>query len=249
MDTANVELATADGPMSLFEVKPSAGAQIRGAIVVIQEAFGVNEHIQDVTQRLAEAGYHAVAPHMFHRTGGGTVDYGDWDNVIPHFRDLDDEKILADVDAALAHVASAGWGAPQTGLVGFCFGGRVSFLVAAQRPLGAAVGFYGGGIVTARFPQFPALIDHSGSLKAPWLGLFGENDQSIPVEDVERLRTDLSAAGGPHEVVLYPGAGHGFFCDKRDSFEPKAAEDAWARTLAWFESHLAPPTVGDGPTG
>jgi carboxymethylenebutenolidase len=115
----------------------------------------------------------------------------------------------------------------------------VSFLAAARRAFGAAVGFYGGGIVTPRFPQFPALVDESGTLQTPWLGLFGDEDGSIPVEDVEALRRALQGAPVPTEVVRYEGAEHGFFCDQRPSFHRDAADDAWPRTLAWFGNHLA----------
>jgi carboxymethylenebutenolidase len=115
----------------------------------------------------------------------------------------------------------------------------VSFLVALRRKLGAAVGFYGGGIVTGRFPQFPPLIEEVGSLQTPWLGLFGDEDGSIPVEDVEQLRAALQqAAKVDTEVVRYSDAGHGFHCDKRPDFRPEQAKDAWARTLAWFDKHI-----------
>jgi carboxymethylenebutenolidase len=101
------------------------------------------------------------------------------------------------------------------------------------------VGFYGGGIVTARFPQFPALVGEATTLQTPWLGLFGDEDESIPVQDVEALRHALIEAPVDQNVVRYAGAGHGFHCDQRPSFDPAAAADGWARTLAWFESHLA----------
>src|SRR5204862_7163212 len=111
-------------------------------------------------------------------------------------------------------------------------GGRVTFLVALERALGAAVGFYGGGIVTGRFPQFPTLIERVGELQTPWLGLFGDEDGSIPVDDVERLRQELDGADVAHDVVRYAGAEHGFHCDQRPSYHGEAATDAWARTLA-----------------
>lgn len=235
-DARTFDLDTDDGPMPVYEVLPD---EPRGAVVVIQEVFGVNFHIQDVARRFADAGYHAVAPHLFHRTGSAELGYDDFSKVMPHMAALTDEKILADVDATIAHLTSTGWGTPQIGLVGFCFGGRVSFLVATDRPLGASVGFYGGGIVTARFPQFPALIERAPDLKSPWLGLFGDKDESIPVEDVERIRTDLGNTPLPHEIVRYPEAGHGFHCDAREGhYHEASAKDAWAKTLAWLEEHL-----------
>ena len=236
-EARTLELSTPDGPMPANEAIP---AQPKGAVVVVQEAFGVNGHIQDVTRRFADAGYHAVAPALFHRTGSPELGYDDFSKVMPHMQAVTDEKILADVDAAITHLAAAGWGTPQIGIVGFCMGGRVTFLVATARPLGAAVGFYGGGIVTSRFPQFPALIDRAGDLKAPWLGLFGDDDASIPVDDVERLRNELGGSGTPvpHDIVRYAGAGHGFHCDQRESYDAAASTDAWARTLAWLGEHL-----------
>jgi len=230
-------LQTGDGPMACYVAQPSERAQ--GGVVVIQEAFGVNAHIEDVTRRFASAGYLAVAPYLFHRAGGGTAPYGDFAKVIPLYEGLTDEGILTDVDAARDRLREGGVTDEQTGLVGFCFGGRVSFLVALERTLGAAVGFYGGGIVTPRFPQFPALIDRGEELETPWLGLFGDRDESIPVEDVERLRAELARAPVPTEVVRYADAAHGFHCDVRESYAETAAKDAWARTLAWFDHHLA----------
>ena len=224
--------------MRLYEAVPDEPP--RAAVVVIQEAFGVNPHIEDVTRRIAAAGYHAVAPDMFHRTGGGTVDYGDFGAVMPHFVGIgSDDAILADVDAALDFLRGLGFPDAQIGIVGFCFGGRVSFLTAARRSLGAAVGFYGGGIVTARFPQFPALIDDAATMGTPWLGFFGDLDQGIPVDDVEQLRTALAGAPVPADVVRYADAEHGFNCDARDAYNAAAATDAWARMLDWFARHLA----------
>src|SRR3954447_14060536 len=145
--------------MRLYEARPDGdpgpGGPARGAIVVIQEAFGLNEHIEDVTRRFADAGYHAVAPDLFHRAGGGTAPYDDFAQVLPLFEGLDgDDAVLRDVDAAIALLHGHGWGDGAIGIVGFCFGGRVTLLACLRRPLGAGVGFYGGGVVTGRFPQF-----------------------------------------------------------------------------------------------
>ncbi len=236
MDTRTVELQTADGEMDLYVAEPDSPTGT--AVVVIQEAFGVNDHIQEVTRRVAEAGHLAVAPALFHRAGGGTASYDDFSKVLPLFEGLTDDGILLDVDAALDFVNGTGIAHDKTGIVGFCMGGRVTFLVAAERALGAAVGFYGGGIVTARFPQFPPLVDRTSRLQTPWLGLFGDKDQSIPVEDVELLRQALDDQSPvAHQVVRY-GADHGFNCDVRPSYDAEAAADAWQRTLAWFDEYL-----------
>jgi carboxymethylenebutenolidase len=229
-----VELATADGPMRTFRARPDG--RPRGGIVVVQEAFGLNAHIEDVTRRFADAGFLAVAPELFHRSDEpGPFAYDDFAAVLSAMGALSDELMLADVDAALAHLAEHDLPAVRAGIVGFCMGGRVSFLVAARRGLGAAVGFYGGGIVNARFPQFPALVGEAPTLRTPWLGLFGDRDGSIPVDDVEALRAALVDAPVDTDVVRYPDAEHGFFCDLRPSYAPDAAADAWPRTLTWFE--------------
>ena len=237
MATRTVQLATPDGPMDLYEARPE-GTPAR-AVIVVQEAFGVNDHIQDVTRRFAAEGYLAVAPSLFHRAGGGTASYDDFSKVLPLFEGLSDPGILDDIDAALDHVSGTGIPHERTGIVGFCMGGRITFLVALERRLGAAVGFYGGGIVTARFPQFPALVDRTAELQTPWLGLFGDRDRSIPVDDVEALRDRLDAqATVAHQVVRYADADHGFHCDVRPSFHAEAAADAWQRTLDWFAELL-----------
>ncbi len=237
MHSESRTLETADGPMRCYEAVPDEGAS--AAVVVVQEAFGVNNHIEDVTRRFAAAGYHAVAPDFFHRAGGGTAEYGDWDTVMKLFGSVSgDTTVLADVDTALDHLRAQGFVDEHIGIVGFCFGGRVTFMVSLHRALGAAVGFYGGGIVTARFPQFPPLVERSASLQTPWLGLFGDEDASIPVEDVEQIRSALRATPVDTEVVRYAEAKHGFHCDVRADYHATAAADAWGRTLDWFAKHL-----------
>ncbi|HZR80470.1 MAG TPA: dienelactone hydrolase family protein [Candidatus Binatia bacterium] len=231
---------TPDGAMEVYDVVPDASAaDARRAVIVIQEAFGVNDHIRDVTRRFAAAGYRSAAPAMFHRAGGGTAPYDDFSKVMPLFAGVSDDGIVADVDATVAHLRGAGFTEDRIGIVGFCFGGRVTFLVATRRKLGAAVGFYGGGIVTSRLPLFQPLVGDAPKLATPWLGLFGDEDTGIPVEDVERLRATLDReARVPHEIVRYPGAAHGFHCDVRPAYHEPAAKDAWKRTLDWLDRHL-----------
>jgi carboxymethylenebutenolidase len=238
MRDGEVTLDTSDGPMDVYEARPDDPAT--AAVIVIQEAFGVNEHIRDVTRRFAAEGYHAVAPALFHRAGGGTAPYGEFDKVIPLFQGLTDDGILVDLDATVAHLEAAGFTPEHIGIVGFCMGGRVTFLAAVRRRLGAAVGFYGGGIASQGFSAtFPALIGEAAELHVPWLGLFGDRDTGIPVEDVERLRTTLDeVAPAAHEIVRYPEAEHGFHCDRRDSYHETSAKDAWQRTLDWLAEHL-----------
>ncbi len=238
MRTGTITLSTADGPMALYEAVP---ADARAAVIVIQEAYGVNDYIERVTRDLADAGYHAVAPHLYHRTGGEIVPYDDIPKAVEMIGTLDDDKELIDVDAAIRHLRDAGFADRSIGIVGFCMGGRVTFLTVARRAIAAGVGFYGGAIVPGWPPKFAALIGESATLKAPWLGLFGDRDPSIPVEQVEELRTALKAAPVETEIVRYPEAGHGFHSSSRASFVRDAAADAWRRTLDWFARHLGSP--------
>jgi carboxymethylenebutenolidase len=230
-----VILETPDGEMALYDAEPAS--EPRGAVVVLQEAFGVNDHIEDVTRRLAAAGYRSVAPHLFHRTGDPVLDYGNLEKILPHFQALSEGGLVSDLEATLGHLASAGFGRRQIGTVGFCMGGTVSFLAAARMALGASVTFYGGGVAEGRFGM-PSLVELAPTLQTPWLGLYGDLDLGIPVEQVESLRESLKSATVATETVRYPEAGHGFHCDARDSYHEASAFDAWRRTLSWLEEHL-----------
>jgi carboxymethylenebutenolidase len=231
-----VSVATGDGAMELYDVEPDAAP--RGAVIVLQEAFGVNDHIEDVTRRFAQAGYRSVAPHLFHRSGDPALDYGNFEKIMPLMQALTEAGLLEDLDVTLDYLAGAGFVASRVGVVGFCLGGSVTFLAAARRALGAAVTFYGGGVGEGRFGM-PPLVDLAPGLKTPWLGLFGDEDQGIPVDQVEALRTAAATASVPTEIVRYAGAGHGFHCDARpDSYHETSATDGWRRTLDWFESYL-----------
>jgi carboxymethylenebutenolidase len=223
-------------PLTVRE--PSGTA--KGGVLVVQEAFGVNDHIEDVCGRFADAGWLAIAPHLFHRTGDAKLGYEESDRpeVSTQMGALTDEGILEDVDTALAAFADAGIPAAKVGVVGWCMGGSVALVVTARRDVGAGVTFYGGGVSTGRF-GFPPLVEEAPRLRAPWLGLFGDLDASIPVEDVEALRAAAASSGQETEIVRYPDAGHGFHCDERADFRPDCARDAWERTLAWFDAHLA----------
>jgi carboxymethylenebutenolidase len=210
----------------------------KGGVVVVQEAFGVNDHVEDICRRLADEGWLAVAPHLFYRTGDPKLGYVDMAPVMEHMGQVKADEVLIDIDAALAHLADAGIPMSKTGVVGFCMGGTVAFQVAAQRDVGAAITFYGGGVREGRF-GFPSMLEAAPTLRAPWLGLFGDLDRGIPVDDVEALRTAVLADGKPSEVVRYAEAEHGFNCDARASYHPGSAADAWQRTLAWFDRYLA----------
>jgi len=230
-----IVLESSGGQMGLYEAEPAGPA--RAAIVVLQEAFGVNDHIQDICRRFAAEGYLAVAPHLFHRTGDPTIGYEDMQEVIGQIMALRADGLEADLDATLEYLAGAGFEMGQVGVIGFCMGGSISYLAAARHPVGAAVSFYGGGIGEGRF-GIPPLVELAPLLQSPWLGIFGDRDETIRVDQVEALRTASSRASVPTEVIRYPEAEHGFHCDARSSYHETSAKDAWQRTLEWFGEHL-----------
>lgn len=232
-----IEIPTPDGPMPAFVAEP--GGEPRGAVVVVQEAFGVTTHIEDIARRLADEGWHAVAPAFFHRQGSPVLGYEDFEAVMPVMQQLTADGITTDLGAAFDHLEAEGFGAGRTGIVGFCMGGALALYAGTLRPLGASVTFYGGGVTEGRF-GLPPLLELAPALKAPWLGLYGDLDQMILPESVERLREAAASAAVDTEVVRYPDADHGFNCNDRPNvFNPKAAADAWGRTLDWFAGHIA----------
>ena len=233
----DVTIDTPDGPMPLAVAEPAG--EPRGGVVVIQEAFGLTDHIRDLAERLAAAGWLAVAPALFHRSGSPVFAYdGGMKALGPVFQSLTASGIDDDLGATLGYLAGRGIPSERTGVVGFCMGGTVALHAAAAFPLGAAVTFYGGGVVEGRW-GLPSLLEQAPTLGAPWLGLYGDLDGGIPVEQVEDLRRAAATASVPTEVVRYPEAEHGFNCDARASHHAPSAADAWARTLAWFDEHLA----------
>jgi carboxymethylenebutenolidase len=211
------------------------------AVVVIQEIWGVNSHIQSVTDRLPSQGYVGLAPAMFHREGRMTLGlYEEMQTALARLGHCTDANIVADVTAAVAYLKAQPWVDPQRiGIVGFCFGGRVSYLAACTVPdLKAAAVFYGGRILQPLGGSGPAPIAQTANIKMPVLGLFGETDQNPSPADVEQIATELKRHDKTYEFHMYPGCGHGFHCDGRASFRPEAARDAWAKTLAWFAKYL-----------
>jgi carboxymethylenebutenolidase len=209
-----------------------------GGVVVLQEAYGLTGHIRNVCGRLADAGYLAVAPALFHRQGAPVLGYDEFSKAQPLMGRLRAAEIMSDVTAALGYLRHQGMPADRCAAVGFCMGGSVAFIMATEFELGAAVTFYGGGVAEGRF-GFPALADAAPSLRAPWLGLYGDQDHTIPVEQVEALREQSARSPVATEVVRYPDAGHGFNCDDRETFAPEAAADAWSRMLGWLGPRLA----------
>nr|WP_296774349.1 dienelactone hydrolase family protein [Rhodococcus sp. (in: high G+C Gram-positive bacteria)] len=211
----------------------------RGGIVVVQEAFGVTDHIVDVCRRFADAGWVATAPHLFHRQDKQIHDYTDMDSAMASIGALVASEIDSDVDAGFSELAERGFEPTQSAIVGFCMGGSVAFQTAVRRQVGAAATFYGGGITAGRF-GYPAMLPVADALQTPWHGFFGDLDKGIPTEEVEQLRTAAATSPVSTEITRYAEGEHGFNCNDRPAvYNADAAADAWAKTLEWFDTHVA----------
>ena len=226
-------LAVTDGTeMRAYTAFPGTTGPVPG-IILLQEAFGVNHHIRAVADRLAAAGYAVVAPELFHRTAapGLEIPYSDFASALPHFGAITPEDLTADLQAAHAWLSTQALVmADKIGSIGFCLGGRVSFLANAVLPLAAAVSYYGGGT--------HLLKDRAPDLHAPHLFFWGGLDAHISPEHVREVTDAVQAAGKPFINAVISYADHGFHCDERPSYHPQAAAEAWALTLAFFNEKL-----------
>lgn len=236
-----VQVSAEAGRMAAFVARPTADGK-HAAVVVVQEAFGLNAHIKEVAARFAREGYVALAPDLYYREQGAVVGYDNLPEAIRLMMTLWDDKIVADMSAAINYLKAQPFvRADRIGVTGFCMGGRVTFLTACKNAdVKAAVPFYGGGIgavaPSERTPKAP--LDHADQLRCPILLFFGENDSFIPLDEVNKIEARLAELKKQKEVVVYPGAPHGFFCNERDSYRADAAKDAWARLLKFFGQHL-----------
>ena len=225
-----VELPVADGTrMAAYVARPKDGGPHPG-LLVFQEAFGVNHHIRNVTERFAAEGYVAIAPELFHRTAppGFEGSYTDFPAVMPHVRAVTTETAEADVRSAYEWLRSSAK-VNEISSVGFCMGGRVSFIANSIVALRAAVSFYGGGIA-------PGLLDRTTKLQAPSLFIWGGMDKHIPPEQRRAVTDALSAEKKLYVNAEFSRADHGFFCDERAAYEPHSAKQAWALTLEFLRS-------------
>jgi carboxymethylenebutenolidase len=232
-----VKIPTADGDMAGYSAKPAKGSNFP-AVIVVQEIFGVHEHIKDVCRRLAKAGYMSVAPELYARQG----DVSKMEDIQKIIREVvskvPDSQVMSDLDATAEWVPKNGGDASKLAITGFCWGGRIVWMYAAHNPnLKAGVAWYGRLITppTEMAPTNP--IDVADKLKAPVLGLYGGKDQGIPQESVEKMRAALKAAGSKSSITVYPEAGHGFHADYRASYREVDAKDAWQRMLIWFKKN------------
>ena len=238
--TGFVNVPVSDGTsMRLYVARPSGAAPQRG-LLVMQEAFGINAHIRDVTERFAREGYLAVAPELFHRTGAGFEgQYTDFGSAMGHMKELRDPQMEADFKAAydwLRGASGVGASAPIAA-IGYCMGGRAAVLAAATLPLAAAVSYYGGGV--APNPMNPGLLGRVKDLRAPVLLFWGGRDQHVTTEHSRATADALTAAGKSFVNVTFSDADHGFFCDARASYNPVAAAQAWPLTLAFLGSYTS----------
>ena len=230
-----VKIPVVDGEIPAYRAMPAQGGPFP-VVLVVQEIFGVHEHIKDVCRRFATEGCCAIAPELYARQGdvSGFNDYREiFAKVVSK---VPDAQVMADLDAAAAWAAQQGIGDPaRVGVTGFCWGGRITWLYAAHNPkLRAGVAWYGrlAGQPTELQPKYP--LDVAAELEAPVLGLYGGQDQGIPLADVDRMRAALAAAKQPSEIVVFPEAPHGFHADYRPNYREADAKDAWRQCLAWF---------------
>jgi len=230
--TQRVELKVrGSGPMAAHVAQPASAGPHPG-MMVFQEAFGVNSHIRNVTDRFAAQGYVAIAPELFHRTAppGFAGNYGDFPAVRPHTQAVTTEAAVADVGATydwlLSHSQVT---TDHISCVGFCMGGRVAFLANSVVPLRSAVSFYGGGIAQG-------LLDRAASQHGPVLLFWGGLDKHITAEHRRSVVEALSARQKPYVNVEFSNADHGFFCDERAAYEPNAARQSWALTLEFLRT-------------
>lgn len=238
LEAGEVKIPVTDGAIPAYRAMPATGGPF-AVVLVVQEIFGVHEHIKDICRRFAKLGYLAVAPELYARQGD-VSQMSDINEIISRVvAKVPDAQVMSDLDATAKWAQESGKGdGERLGITGFCWGGRIVWLYAAHNPrLKAGVAWYGRlvGQTSELLPKHP--IDVAAELKAPVLGLYGGADTGIPNETVEQMRAALKTVGSPSQIVLYPDTPHGFFADYRQSYRKEQAEDGWQRLLAWFKQH------------
>jgi carboxymethylenebutenolidase len=248
LDAGDIQIPGAGGPISGYRAGPPKrkGKGRPPIVLVVHEIFGVHEHIRDVCRRVAKLGAIAVAPDLFARQGDVGKIADTKEIVAKVVSKVPDAQVMSDLDATVAWAKGAGGGdGARVGITGFCWGGRITWLYAAHSPaLKAGVAWYGRlvGDRDALHPRQP--IDVAAAIKAPVLGLYGGQDQGIPVASVEEMRKALATGGAParqSQIQVYPDAGHAFFADYRPSYRAEAAADGWTRLVAWLGANGVKP--------
>ena len=241
LTAGEVKIPVADGTIPAYRAAP-AGATNAPTILVVQEIFGVHEHMKDVCRRFAKLGYMAIAPELYARQGdpSGYTDnaklFADIVNKVP------DAQVMSDLDACVKWAGTNGGNATRLGITGFCWGGRITWLYDAHNPnVKAGVAWY-GRLVGDKDPLRPLNpIDIVDKLNAPVLGLYGAADAGIPVATVDTMKAALEkgpAAAKASTFVVYPDTPHAFHADYRPSYREKEAKDGWDRTVGWFRKYV-----------
>ena len=239
LTAGEVKIPVKDGEIPAYRAMPATGKNFPVALVV-QEIFGVHEHIKDICRRFAKAGYLAVAPEMYARQGDVSSISNIQEIISRVVSKVPDAQVMSDLDSTVVWAAKNGGNTNKLGITGFCWGGRIVWMYAAHYPrLKAGVAWYGRlvGDKNEMTPNYP--VDVAANLKAPVLGLYGEKDGGIPPDTVEKMRAALKAANKKGEIIVYPGAQHAFNADYRPSYSKKDAEDGWARLLKFFKANGA----------
>lgn len=243
LTAGEVQIPVEDGAIPAYRAMPETGGPFP-VVLVVQEIFGVHEHIQDICRRFAKLGYMAIAPELFARQGDVSQLSNPQEIISQVVSKVPDAQVMSDLDATVDWAGSSGDGDPnRLGITGFCWGGRIVWLYAAYSTrLKAGVAWYGRltGQSSQLQPKYPLKV--ADTLKAPVLGLYGGKDDNIPLDTVEQMRQALKAAGSPSEIIVYPDAPHGFNADYRPSYRQADAADAWQRLQDWFKRYGVAPT-------
>jgi carboxymethylenebutenolidase len=239
-----VKIPVGDGEMPAYRAMPDKKGKKFPVVLVVHEIFGVHEWIQDVSRRFAKLGYMAIAPALYARQGEvkDLKDARELNRQI--YSKIPDKQSMSDLDASVAWAAKNGGNTKKLSITGFCWGGRIVWLYAAHNPnVDAGAAWYGRVTPTPNSPvneaQPTTPIDHVKELKAPVIGLYGGLDKGIPLDAVQRMQDALKAVKSKSEIVVYPNADHGFLADYRPSYNAEAAQDAWAKMIAWFKANGA----------
>ncbi|RZM82478.1 dienelactone hydrolase family protein [Leptolyngbya iicbica] len=213
------------------------------AVVVIQEVFGVNAHIRAVTERIAQQGYIAISPHIYHRQAPG-FEVGYDETALALGRQYKNgtqvDELLSDIQGAISYVQQHFTGVPQAvGCIGFCFGGHVAYLAATLPAIQATASFYGAGICQLAPGGGAPTISHTPDIHGTVYAFFGMQDPLITPAEVDEIEDALRTHQVDHRIYRYPEATHGFFCDQRASYDAHAAQDAWTQVLELFQAQLA----------
>ncbi|GAP99263.1 dienelactone hydrolase family protein [Leptolyngbya sp. NIES-2104] len=227
-----IKLSNGDLQIDAYLSEPDTAAQ--GAMIVIQEIFGVNSHIRSITERFAQEGYVAIAPAIFQRTAPGfEVGYSEDDTKLgrSHKDQTTADQLLSDLRTTIAFLQTKGF--QEVGAIGFCFGGHVAYLAATLPEVKATASFYGAGIATMTPGGGAPTITRTSEIKGTLYAFFGTQDPLISIEQIDQVEAALEANHIDHKVFRY-SAGHGFFCDQRSDYHPEAAADAWEQVKALF---------------